>query len=68
MTGPNRIVIADRWDDLMDGTLDTALQDADVMSPGNWYSGSAADGTLDSDSCSGSKTWVQPHRACLPGW
>lgn len=53
VTGPNRIVIADRWDDLMDGTVDTALEDAGVMSPGNWYSGSAADGSLDPDTCSG---------------
>lgn len=53
VTGPSTIVIADQWDDLMDGTIDTSLGDAGVLGPYAWYSGSAADGSADNDTCSG---------------
>jgi hypothetical protein len=53
VTGPNLIKIADDWADLMDGTIDISLIDADIIGPTNWYSGSFSDGTTAGDTCSG---------------
>ena len=50
--------IADDWADLLDGTIDVALDETAVLGAvGNndsfWHSGSNADGSLHADNCSG---------------
>ena len=44
--------IADRWSDLLDGSIDNSLSTANVMDTGNWMNGSNSNGSFDI-SCSG---------------
>ena len=54
ITGPNWEVIADDWSDLLDGSIDQALNSAGAHTATNfWYTGSLDDGTVASTTCSG---------------
>jgi hypothetical protein len=52
IVGPTGKKIADDWADLLDGTIDQTLMDAEIVS-WYWWSGSWEDGSLDPDNCSG---------------
>lgn len=50
--GHDGVKIADSWADLLDGTIDVSLMDANVHDA-SWYSGSYAGGALAAQSCQG---------------
>lgn len=51
--GPTGTQIGDKWDDLLDGTIDVTLSDAGIASD-HWWSGSLSSGIYDSvDNCTG---------------
>lgn len=54
ITGTNWEVVADDWADLLDGTIDQTLSDAGILTTAiYWYSGSFADGSMTTTTCSG---------------
>ena len=54
ITGPNWEVIADDWNDLLDGSIDQSLDSAGAQTAtGFWYTGSLDDGTVATTTCSG---------------
>lgn len=53
--GTNDVTIADNWADLLDGSIDNQLRNADIgRSTGtSWWSGSLSNGAVSSNTCNG---------------